>query len=62
MYCKAFEDNPGAIDLAKHITIAFHGFREYVHKELINIQQVSTNDQCANAWNKPLPQNVLLKY
>ena len=64
MHCKSFEDNSGAIDIArltktrprtKHTNVVFHHFREYVYKGLIHIQQVFVDEQCYDAWNKPLP-------
>ena len=71
MHCKAFEDDTGAIYIAhlpkirprtKHINVVFHHFLQYVRKGRIHIQKVSTNDQCDDAWSKPLPQNVFLKH
>eukprot|EP00957_Ditylum_brightwellii_P067001 5086191-Ditylum_brightwellii.AAC.1 len=68
-YCKAFEDNPSALELAcapkmsprtKHINQGFHHFREHVCKGLINIYPMSTDKQLANKLIKPLPQNVFL--
>ena len=64
MHCKSFEGNSGAIELAcitkicphtKHINVLFRQFREYVHKVLIHIHQVSTDDQCYDLWTKLLP-------
>ena len=71
MHYKEFEDNSGAIELArlpkirphtKHINVVFHHFCEYARKGLIRIQKFSTDDQCADAWTKLLPQNVLLNH
>ena len=71
MYCKLFEDNYGGIDITcvmkicprnKHINDVFHHFLEYVCKVLMHIQQVSTGDQCNDAWTKLFPHNVLLKH
>jgi hypothetical protein len=64
--CKAFEDNSGALELArlpklcprtKHINVCYHHFCEHVQKRLIKIFPVNTKDQIANALTKPLAQN-----
>ena len=64
MHCKAFEDKSGAIEIAhlpkirprtKHISVVFHRFFEYVCKGFIHIKQISTDDQCADTWNKLFP-------
>ena len=70
VYCKAFEDNSGAIELArlpkmrprtKHINIVYHHFREHVRKGKIHIYPVLTKDQLADILAKPLPQNDFLR-
>ena len=67
LHCNAFEDKSGAIEIShllkmcphtKHINIVFHNFHGYIHKGLIHIQQVCTDDQCADTCTKPLPLNV----
>jgi hypothetical protein len=54
VYCKVFEDNSGALELArlpklrprtKHINVCYHHFREHVRFGLIKILPVSTDDQ-----------------
>ncbi len=66
IYCKVFEDNSGALELArlpklrprtKHINVCYHHFREHVHKGLIKIFPISTKDQIAEALTKALAQN-----
>jgi hypothetical protein len=66
VYCKVFEDNSGALELArlpklrprtKHINVCYHHFREHVRKGLIRIFPVDTKDQIADALTKPLAQN-----
>ena len=70
IHCKAFEDNMGAIELSKlpklrprtkHINIVYHHFREFVTNELIKIFPIRTEDQQADIFTKPLPQNLFLK-
>jgi hypothetical protein len=66
VYCKVFEDNSGALELArlpklrprtKHINVCYHHFREHVRKGLIKIFPVDTKNQIADALTKPLAQN-----
>ena len=66
VYCKTFEDNSGALELArlpklcpqtKHINVCYHHFREHVRKGLIKIFPIDTDDQIADALTKPLAQN-----
>ena len=70
IHCKAFEDNMGAIELSKlpklrprtkHINIVYHHFREFVTSGLIKIFPIRTEDQQADIFTKPLPQNLFLK-
>jgi hypothetical protein len=67
VYCKEFEDNSGALELArlpklcprtKHINMCYHHlFREHVRKGLIKIFPIPTSDQIADALMKPLSHN-----
>ena len=68
VYCKVFEDDSGALELArlpklrprmKHINICYHHFREHVRYHLIKIFLVDTRDQIADVFMKALPQNLL---
>jgi len=67
IYCKAFEDNSGALELAKmpklrprtkHINIIYHHFREYVRDGSIQVFAISTVKQLADICTKPLAQNL----
>jgi len=71
VYCKVFEDNSGALELArlpklrprtKHINVCYHHFREHVRKGLIKIFPVSTEDQIADILTKALPQNLFQRH
>jgi len=71
VYCKVFEDNSGALELArlpklrprtKHINVCYHHFREHVRKGLIKIFPVSTKDQIADALTKALAQNDFTRH
>ncbi len=69
VYCKVFEENEGALELArlpklcpmtKHINVCYHHFCKHVRKELIKI--FVTNDQTADALTKALAQNDFQHY
>jgi hypothetical protein len=71
VYCKVFEDNSGALELArlpklrprtKHINVCYHHFREHVRNGLIKIFPVSTQDQVADIFTKALPQNLFVRH
>ena len=71
IYCKVFEDNSGALELArlpklrprtKHINVCYHHFRDHVRKGLIKIFPVSTTEQVADTLTKSLPQNAFVKH
>jgi hypothetical protein len=51
VYCKAFEDNSGALEIArthkmrprtKHINLVYHHFRSFVKKGLVVIWPIKT--------------------
>ena len=65
-----FEDNAGAIELArypkmrprtKHIAVKYHHFRDHVQKGGITIKPISTTDQIADLFIKPLPEGKFLR-
>ena len=69
--CMLFEDNSGALKLAntlkmhphtKHINIKYHHFREFIRRGLVLIQSISTNNQLADIFTKPLPRNLFTKF
>ena len=71
VYCKCFEDNSGALELAKtpklcprtkHINIIYHHFRDAVKNGLIEIFAIKTKDQIADILTKPLNQNLFRKH
>ncbi len=54
VYCKVFDDNSSALELArlpklcprtKHINVCYHHFRKHVQKRLIKIFPIDTKDQ-----------------
>ena len=59
-----YEDNKGCVDLVKspktnprtrHIAIKYHHFREHVQKGHLAIRWISTLEQLAGIFTKPLP-------
>jgi hypothetical protein len=71
VFCKIFEDNAGAIHLAKvpkmrphtrHINRKYHHFREWVKSGLIDIIPIDTEEQPANLMTKPLDQVLFKKH
>jgi hypothetical protein len=71
VYCKVFEDNSGALELAclpklcpltKHINVCYHHFREHVRKGIIKVLSVNTDNQIAVTLTKPLAQNAFVRH
>ena len=71
IFCKCFEDNSGALELAntpkmrprtKHINIIYHHFRNAVKEGSVKIFQIDTVDQVADILTKPLNQNLFTKH
>jgi len=65
-----FEDNAGALQLArcpkmrprtKHIAVKYNHFRDQVKNGNVDIQSISTNDQIADIFTKPLPEGKFLR-
>ena len=71
LQCKVFEDNAGAIELAKlpklrprtkHMAIQYHHFRSWTVKgregeePKIRVEYISTDQQEADIFTKPLPR------
>ena len=63
--CTVFEDNNGALELAnlprmrprtRHIATKYYFFRSYVSSGEIKVKCVSTRDQIADVFTKPLPE------
>jgi hypothetical protein len=71
VYCKVFEDNSGALELArlpklcpraKHINVCYHHYRKHVHKGLIKIFLFGISDQIADVLTKALVQNDIVHH
>ncbi len=71
VFCKLFEDNAGAIHLAKvpkmrprtrHINQKYHHFHEWVKSGLIEILPIDTLEQPADLMTKPLDLASFVKH
>jgi hypothetical protein len=71
IFCKAFEDNSGALEMAcmprmhpqtKHINVAYHHFRSYVAQGKIMVHAISTDDQAGDLWTKPLGAEIFAMF
>jgi hypothetical protein len=69
VYCEAFEDNEGALEMArspkmrprtKHINIKYHHFRDAVSKGDIIINAIDTEEQQADIFTKPLEEKSFI--
>ena len=70
VYCKVYEDNSGALEMAKihkyrprtkHINVKLHHFRDYVDKGETSIHPIGTDDQEADYLTKPVPLDTFKK-
>ena len=71
MHCKAFEDNSGALEIArvhkyrprtKHLNVKLHHFRSYVDRQEVSIHKVHTDDQRADYLTKPVNEDILVRH
>ena len=71
VHCKVFEDNSGAIEIArvhkfrprtKHINVKLHHFRSYVDAGKISIHKIGTDDQPSDFLTKPLNEKKHTKH
>ena len=69
--CTVFEDNSGAVELAKvpkmrprtkHINVKYHHFRQHVENGVIKVTQIDTRDQQADVLTKPLEVQSLQRH
>ena len=63
MKCKIFKDNKSCIQLAKaprmnprtkYIALKYHHFRSYVSSGLVEIEQVTTEEQISDIFTKAI--------
>jgi hypothetical protein len=71
IFCKAFKDNSGALEMArmprmrprtKHINNNYHHFCLHVALGKITIHAISTEDQIGDLWTKPLGAELFSKF
>ncbi len=71
VYCRVFEDNAGAYELAttpkmrprtRHVNVKYHHFRHHVASNLINICRIDTADQLADFLTKQCPIKLFRKF
>ena len=63
IFCRVFEDNSGAIEMAKnhkyrprtkHLNVKLHHFRDYIDSGQITVHKIDTAEQLADYLTKPL--------
>ena len=68
VHCKVFEDNSGAIEIAKekkfrprtkHINCRYHHFHSYIDSKEISIHYIKSEDQPADYLTKPVNEGTL---
>jgi hypothetical protein len=68
MHCRVFEDNSGALEIAKihkykprtiHLIVKLHHFRDYVTRGEIHINPINTKDQLPDYLMKPVNADTL---
>jgi hypothetical protein len=52
--CVKLSENPMFHDKSKHIEIKYHYIRDMVHRKTIHVQYLSTHEQIADIFTKPL--------
>ena len=67
-HCKVFEDNNGALEIAKvhkyrprtkHLNVRLHHFRSYINDGQITVHAIATTEQLADYLTKPLNAHTL---
>ena len=70
VHCRLFEDNTGAIEVAKepklrprtkHLAVKLFHFLEHVERKIISIHYIDTKEQNADIFTKPLPRPAFEK-
>ena len=68
--CQTFEDNMSCVKMAnnhktrprtKHLSIRLHHFRSNIVKKTIMVEHISTKEQLADIFTKPLPKHQFCK-
>ena len=68
--CRTYEDNMSCVSIAnnhitrprtKHLSLRLHHFRSYIKNKTISVEYISTKDQLADIFTKPLPKPQFCK-
>ena len=71
VFCKAFEDNCGALELARlpkirprtrHINVSYHHFRDWVRRTETLLYPISTLQQLGDILTKPLSPRLFITF
>ena len=71
VYCRVFEDNSGALEMAKvhkyrprtkHINVKYHHFRDYVCRGDVELFPIGTSVQPADMLTKPVSKELLVRH
>ena len=71
VYCRVFEDNSGALEMAKvhkyrprtkHINVKYHHFRDYVRRGEISLFPIRTSAQPVDMLTKPVAHELLKRH
>ena len=71
LFCRVFEDNSGALEMAKvhkfrprtkHINVKYHHFRDYVCRGDVDLFPINTTNQPADMLTKPVNTNILKRH
>ena len=71
IYCKVFEDNSGALEMArvpkmrprtKHLNVIYHWFTSFVKDGSVKLFPIESTNQKADGYTKSLPHKVFLKH
>ena len=71
IYCRVFEDNSGALEMAnthkyrprtKHLNVKLHHFRDYVSRKEITVHPIDTKKQPADILTKALNEELVRKH
>ena len=63
--CRTFEDNMSYVKMAnnhktrprtKHLSLRLHHFRSHILRKIITVEHISTTQQVADIFTKPLPK------
>ena len=63
--CRTFEDNMSCVKMAnnhktrprtKHLSLRLHHFRSHILRKIITVEHISTKEQVADIFTKPLPK------